>query len=71
MMKATGNRARSSSTVCGFHNRDTTKGEELFRVYGLDGSEVTDDVFESPAGRLHQAENRMHTIKALLVAPLA
>jgi len=55
-----------------FHDRETTKGEELFRVYGLDGLEVTDDVFESPASVVFdQAENRMHTIKALLVATLA
>jgi ornithine carbamoyltransferase len=54
-----------------FHDRETTKGEELFRTYGMDGLEVTDDVFESPASIVFdQAENRMHTIKALLVATL-
>lgn len=55
-----------------FHNRETTKGEELFQKYGMDGLEVTDDVFESKASVVFdQAENRMHTIKALLVAVLA
>ena len=47
-------------------------GEEIFRRHGLDGLEVTEEVFESPASVVFdQAENRMHTIKALLVATLA
>jgi ornithine carbamoyltransferase len=54
-----------------FHNRDTKVGEEIFETYGLDGLEVTDDVFESPASIVFdQAENRMHTIKAIMVATL-
>jgi ornithine carbamoyltransferase len=54
-----------------FHNRETTKGEELFKTYGMDGLEVTEDVFESPQSIVFdQAENRMHTIKALLIATL-
>ena len=54
-----------------FHNRDTTKGEEVYRKYGLDGMEVTDEVFESEASVVwDQAENRLHTIKAILVATL-
>jgi ornithine carbamoyltransferase len=54
-----------------FHNRDTVVGEEIFETYGLDGLEVTDDVFESPASIVFdQAENRMHTIKAIMVATL-
>jgi len=54
-----------------FHNRDTKVGEEIFETYGLDGLEVTDDVFESPASIVFdQAENRMHTIKAVMVATL-
>ncbi len=53
------------------HNRDTTKGEEVFQKYGLDGLEVTEDVFESSASIVFdQAENRMHTIKAIMVATL-
>ncbi|MDY0087622.1 MAG: ornithine carbamoyltransferase [Coriobacteriia bacterium] len=55
-----------------FHNRDTTVGEQVFQDYGLEGMEVTEDVFESPASIVwDQAENRMHTIKAVLVATLS
>ena len=54
-----------------FHNRQTTVGEEIFQTYGLDGLEVTDDVFESDASIVFdQAENRVHTIKAVMVATL-
>ena len=54
-----------------FHNRETKVGEEIYEAYGLDGLEVTDDVFESEASIVFdQAENRMHTIKAVLVATL-
>ena len=54
-----------------FHNRDTEVGEATFQKYGIDCMEVTDEVFESPASVVFdQAENRMHTIKAVLVATL-
>src|SRR4029453_14415315 len=54
-----------------FHNRETKVGEEIFEQYGLDGMEVTDDVFESKHSLVwDQAENRMHTIKAVMVATL-
>lgn len=54
-----------------FHNRETTKGEEIFKKYGLDGMEVTDEVFESEASIVFdEAENRVHTIKAVMVATL-
>jgi ornithine carbamoyltransferase len=54
-----------------FHNRETKVGKEIFETYGLDGLEVTDDVFESPASIVFdQAENRLHTIKAVMVATL-
>jgi ornithine carbamoyltransferase len=54
-----------------FHNRETKMGEEVFRKYGLDGLEVTDEVFESESSIVFdQAENRLHTIKAILVATL-
>jgi ornithine carbamoyltransferase len=53
------------------HNRETKVGEEIFEKYGLDGMEVTDDVFESERSIVFdQAENRMHTIKAVMVATL-
>jgi ornithine carbamoyltransferase len=54
-----------------FHNRETKVGEEMFETYGLDGMEVTDEVFESERSIVFdQAENRMHTIKAVMVATL-
>ncbi len=54
-----------------FHNRDTTVGEQLYQRTGLSALEVTDDVFESPHSIVFdQAENRLHTIKAIMVATL-
>jgi len=54
-----------------FHNRETKIGEQIYRKYGLDGMEVTDDVFESEHSIVFdEAENRMHTIKAVMVATL-
>jgi ornithine carbamoyltransferase len=54
-----------------FHNRETTIGEEIFQKYGLDGIEVTEDVFESEHSIVFdQSENRVHTIKAILVATI-
>ena len=54
-----------------FHNRETKVGEEIFQKFGLNGMEVTEDVFESPASIVFdEAENRMHTIKAVMVATL-
>ena len=54
-----------------FHNADTTLGAQIQKEFGLDAMEVTEEVFESPASIVFdQAENRMHTIKAVLVATL-
>lgn len=54
-----------------FHNRETSIGEETYQKYGLDAMEVTEDVFESKASTVFdEAENRIHTIKAILVATL-
>jgi ornithine carbamoyltransferase len=54
-----------------FHNRQTKVGQQIYEEFGLDGLEVTDEVFESPRSIVwDQAENRMHTIKALMVATL-
>ena len=54
------------------HNRNTKTSEELFRTTGISELEVTDEVFESPYSIVFdQAENRMHTIKAIMVATLA
>lgn len=54
-----------------FHNRETKVGEEIYQKSGLNGLEVTEEVFESPRAIVFdQAENRMHTIKAMMVATL-
>jgi ornithine carbamoyltransferase len=73
LMAATGNpNAKFMHCLPAFHNRETGKGEELFKTYGMNGLEVTEDVFESQGSIVFdQAENRMHTIKALLVATLS
>ena len=54
-----------------YHNRETTVGEQVFQQFGLPELEVTDEVFESEASIVFdQAENRMHSIKAIMVATL-
>ncbi|HUX56620.1 MAG TPA: ornithine carbamoyltransferase [Bacteroidales bacterium] len=55
-----------------FHNRETKVGEEIFLKFGLDGMEVTEEVFESDYSIVFdEAENRLHTIKAVMVATLS
>ncbi len=73
LMAATGNpKAKFLHCLPAFHNRQTKIGEEIFQKFGIEAMEVTDDVFESPASVVFdQAENRLHTIKAVLVATLA
>ena len=54
-----------------YHNRETKIGEEVFQKFGMDGVEVTEDVFEGPKSIVFdEAENRIHTIKAVMVATL-
>ena len=54
-----------------FHNRETTLGEEIFQKFGLEAMEVSEEVFESEHSIVFdEAENRMHSIKAILVATL-
>lgn len=54
-----------------FHNRETKVGEEIFKKYEMDGLEVTEEVFESDYSIVFdEAENRMHTIKAVMIATL-
>ena len=54
-----------------FHNTETQVGKEIYEKFGLEALEVTEDVFESPASLVFdEAENRMHTIKAVMVATL-
>jgi len=55
-----------------FHNRETRAGEEIYAKYGLNGLEVSEDVFESKHSVVFdEAENRLHTIKAIMVATLS
>ncbi|MGS1097064.1 ornithine carbamoyltransferase (plasmid) [Aquamicrobium terrae] len=72
IMQATGNaHAKFMHCLPAFHNRETEIGEKIFEQYGIDCMEVTEEVFESEASVVFdQAENRMHTIKAILVATL-
>lgn len=54
-----------------FHNRDTIVGEDIYQKYGVDAMEVTEEVFESETSLVFdEAENRLHTIKAVMVATL-
>jgi len=71
-MKKTGNPAvKFLHCLPAFHNRETTVGEEMFQKFGIPSMEVSEDVFESPASVVwDQAENRLHTIKAVMVATL-
>ena len=73
LMQATGKaRTRFMHCLPAFHNLETEVGREIHKKYGLSEIEVTDEVFESDASIVFtQAENRMHTIKAVLVATLA
>ena len=72
IMSMTGNKnAIFLHCLPAFHNRETKVGEEIFQKFGIDSMEVTEEVFESPASRVFQeAENRLHTIKAVMVATL-
>ncbi|WP_274571351.1 ornithine carbamoyltransferase [Neisseria leonii] len=72
LMAASGNpNVKFMHCLPAFHNRETQVGEWIYQTFGLDGVEVTEDVFESEASIVfEQAENRMHTIKAVLVALL-
>lgn len=72
VVKATGNpQVKFMHCLPAFHDRHTKVGEDLFQQTGMDALEVTDEVFESRHSIVFdQAENRMHTIKAVLVATL-
>ena len=72
ILKKTGNpQVKFLHCLPAFHNQETKVGEEIFEKFGLDGMEVTDEVFESEHSIVFdQAENRMHTIKAVMVATL-
>jgi ornithine carbamoyltransferase len=72
VIRRTGNpRVKFLHCLPAFHNRETKVGEDIFQQYGLEGMEVTEEVFESEHSIVFdQAENRMHTIKAVMVATL-
>ncbi|MGE5201266.1 MAG: ornithine carbamoyltransferase [Acidobacteriota bacterium] len=72
LMKATGNpRAKFMHCLPAFHNLETKVGRDIHQQFGITAMEVTEEVFESELNiAFEQAENRMHTIKAILVATL-
>jgi ornithine carbamoyltransferase len=72
LVTATGNpKVKFMHCLPAFHDRETKVGEEMFERFGLEGMEVTNDVFESERAIVwDQAENRMHTIKAVMVATI-
>ncbi|ARU92566.1 ornithine carbamoyltransferase [Tatumella citrea] len=73
VIEATGNPSvKFMHCLPAFHNEHTTVGREIEAAYGLKGLEVTEEVFESAHSIVFdEAENRMHTIKAVMVATLA
>jgi ornithine carbamoyltransferase len=71
VMKKAGPEAKFLHCLPSFHNRETSVGEEIYQTFGLESMEVTDEVFESDASVVFdEAENRVHTIKAVMVATL-
>ncbi|MPQ32881.1 ornithine carbamoyltransferase [Clostridium estertheticum] len=72
MLNKTGNKnVKFMHCLPAFHDLKTIVGKEIFEKYGLEGLEVTDEVFESKHSIVFdEAENRMHTIKAVMVATL-
>lgn len=72
MIKNTGNpNVKFLHCLPAFHNRETKIGEDIYQKFGLEAMEVTDDVFESDHSIVFdEAENRLHTIKAVMVATL-
>jgi ornithine carbamoyltransferase len=72
MIRATGNpNVKFMHPLPAFHDRNTVIGEQIYEQYGLGALEVTDEVFESPRSVVFdEAENRLHTIKAVMVATL-
>ena len=72
LMERTGNPdCKFMHCLPSYHNRDTKAGEQVYQKFGLDGVEVTEEVFEGPQSIVFdEAENRLHTIKAVMVATL-
>ncbi len=71
LMENAGEQCRFMHCLPAFHDLGTTVGQEIFEKFGIDCMEVTDEVFESPQSIVFdEAENRMHTIKAVMAATL-
>ena len=72
MLEQTGNpHVKFLHCLPAYHDRNTEIGEKIYQTYGIDAMEVTDDVFESSASVVFdEAENRLHTIKAIMVATI-
>ena len=71
MEKAGNRRVKFMHCLPSFHNRETKIGEQGYQKNGLESEEVTEEVFESPASIVFdEAENRIHTIKAVMIATL-
>ncbi|MDL2239961.1 ornithine carbamoyltransferase subunit F, partial [Bacteroidales bacterium OttesenSCG-928-L14] len=72
VVKKTGNpNVKFLHCLPAFHNRETTVGEDIFQKFGISEMEVSEEVFESPMSLVFdEAENRLHTIKAVMVATL-
>ena len=72
LMEMTGNpKVKFMHCLPAFHNRETAVGEEIYQKFGLESMEVTEEIFESDSSIVFdEAENRVHTIKAVMVATL-
>jgi ornithine carbamoyltransferase len=72
-MELTGNpKVKFMHCLPAFHNRETAVGEDIYKQFGIESMEVSEEVFESGASIVFdEAENRLHTIKAVMVATLA
>ena len=72
LMDAAGEQCRFMHCLPAFHDLNTTIGKDIYNKFGIDCMEVTDEVFESSQSIVFdEAENRMHTIKAVMAATLA
>ena len=72
LMNIAGKQCRFMHCLPAFHDLNTTTGKEIYEKFGIDCMEVTDEVFESENSIVFdEAENRMHTIKAVMAATLA